>query len=108
VTGHAPRHLDRNITLVGRVIAGIENLAVLPRGTGPLGFYENADEMMQIRSVRLQSELSDSKTYEVLDTSSSAFADYVEGRTNRDEDWFVDPTGRIEICNLHPPVRETE
>ena len=40
VIGHAPRHLDRNIALVGRVIEGIEHLSSLPRGTGALGFYE--------------------------------------------------------------------
>ena len=34
VIGHAPRHLDRNIALVGRVISGIEHLSSLPRGTG--------------------------------------------------------------------------
>jgi peptidylprolyl isomerase len=40
VIGHAPRNLDRNVTLVGRVVAGMELLSVLPRGTGDLGFYE--------------------------------------------------------------------
>ena len=33
VIGHAPRHLDRNIALVGRVIDGIDKLSSLPRGT---------------------------------------------------------------------------
>lgn len=40
VTGQAPRHLDRNVTLVGRVVQGMELLSALPRGTGALGFYE--------------------------------------------------------------------
>src|SRR3546814_13026910 len=40
VIGHAPRHLDRNIALVGRVIAGIEHLSSLPRGPAPLGVYD--------------------------------------------------------------------
>src|SRR5690606_34133033 len=39
VIGHAPRHLDRNIALVGRVVSGIEHLSSLPRGTEALGFY---------------------------------------------------------------------
>src|SRR3546814_4538217 len=43
VIGHAPRHLDRNIALVGRVIAGIEHLSSLPRGTAPLGHYEDPE-----------------------------------------------------------------
>jgi peptidylprolyl isomerase len=34
VTGQSPRQLDRNITVVGRVVQGIELLSVLPRGTG--------------------------------------------------------------------------
>lgn len=36
VIGHSPRHLDRNITLVGRVVDGMERLSVLPRGSGDL------------------------------------------------------------------------
>ncbi|HRE44424.1 MAG TPA: peptidylprolyl isomerase, partial [Terricaulis sp.] len=36
VIGHAPRHLDRNVTLLGRVLQGMEHLSVMPRGTGPL------------------------------------------------------------------------
>jgi cyclophilin family peptidyl-prolyl cis-trans isomerase len=41
VIGQAPRHLDRNIALVGRVVAGIELLSSLPRGTGPLVFMKS-------------------------------------------------------------------
>ena len=107
VTGHAPRHLDRNITLVGRVVSGIEELTTLPRGTAALGFYESADEMTPIVSVKLGSEIEpqDRPKVEILRTDSDEFSDYVRSRTYRNEDWFVEPTGRIEICNLHPPTR---
>ena len=44
VIGHAPRHLDRNVTLFGRVVQGMELLSALPRGTGPLGFYEKPEQ----------------------------------------------------------------
>src|SRR5690606_9568936 len=37
VTGHAPRQLDRNITVVGRVVQGMELLSALPRGPAPAG-----------------------------------------------------------------------
>ncbi len=40
VIGHSPRHLDRNVTLVGRVLQGMDLLSVLPRGKAALGFYE--------------------------------------------------------------------
>ncbi|NNF17425.1 MAG: peptidylprolyl isomerase, partial [Gammaproteobacteria bacterium] len=110
VTGHAPRHLDRNITLVGRVLHGIENLTVLPRGTGPLGFYENVEQQVPVKGIRLGSDadVKDPITLEVMRTDSAAFGAYVTGRTHRNEDWFVDPTGRIELCNLRPPVRQVD
>src|SRR5262249_26333740 len=48
VIGHSPRHLDRNVTLVGRVVKGIELLSVLPRGTGSLGFYEKPEQRVPL------------------------------------------------------------
>src|SRR6266702_3784612 len=39
VIGQSPRHLDRNVTLLGRVVFGMERLSVMPRGSGTLGFY---------------------------------------------------------------------
>ncbi len=107
ISGHAPRHLDRNITLAGRVLSGIENLTTLPRGTGTLGFYESAEELTPIVSIRLGTEIAeeDRIDIEIMRTDTAAFADYVESRTFRYEEWFTDPTGRIEICNINPPVR---
>lgn len=107
ITGHAPRHLDRNITLAGRVISGIEHLSVLPRGTGTLGFYESAEEYAPIVSIRLGDDIAeeDRVNLQIMRTDTSAFADYVLSRTYRNEEWFLEPTGRIEICNVIPPVR---
>ena len=106
VTGHAPRHLDKNITLVGRVLSGIELLSVLPRGTGALGFYESEEQLTPIRSVQLGSELAEMAGLQVMRTDSQPFLEYVNGRTHRKNEWFVDPTGKIELCNLHPPVKK--
>ncbi|KZY13898.1 peptidylprolyl isomerase, partial [Erythrobacter sp. HI0038] len=55
VIGHAPRHLDRNIALVGRIVEGMEHLSSLPRGSGALGFYtaEEADKRTPILAVRV-------------------------------------------------------
>jgi peptidylprolyl isomerase len=48
VIGHAPRHLDRNIAIVGRVIDGIDRLSALPRGTEALGFYKEESQHVPI------------------------------------------------------------
>jgi peptidylprolyl isomerase len=107
VIGQAPRHLDRNVTLLGRVVRGMELLSVMPRGSGTLGFYEHAGERTPIRSLRLAADVPESERtpLEVLRTDTATFAAYVEARRNRHEEWFKVPAGRIDVCNIPVPVR---
>jgi peptidylprolyl isomerase len=107
VIGQAPRHLDRNVTLVGRVLQGMELLSVMPRGTGPLGFYESPTQRTIIRSVRLGSELpaGERLNLETLRTDSATFREVVDSRRTRRDTWFLEPTGRINLCNVPLPVR---
>ncbi|WAC23819.1 peptidylprolyl isomerase [Blastomonas sp. SL216] len=108
VIGHAPRHLDRNIALVGRVIEGIEHMSSLARGTGPLGFYETAEERTAIRSVRLVSDLPEAQRpkFEYLDSLSESFAAYADARKNRKDAFFNIPAGGADICNIPVPIRK--
>ena len=107
VIGHAPRHLDQNIALVGRVISGIEHLSSLPRGTGALGFYETEAERVPIASVRIATELpeADQPRFEYLSTESDSFARYADARANRRDPFFIKPAGGADICNIPVPVR---
>lgn len=109
VIGHAPRHLDRNIALVGRIIGGMEHLSSLPRGSGALGFYaqDEADMRTPILSLRLASELPEEERplYEYLATGTQTFARYVEARVNRRDLFFIAPAGGADICNVPVPVR---
>lgn len=108
VIGHSPRHLDRNITLVGRVIQGMEHLTTLPRGTGPLGFYEQVAQRVPIRSLRLAADVpaNERAALEVFRTDTSTFGKLVESRRNRREPWFIEPVGKVELCNVPIPVRQ--
>jgi peptidylprolyl isomerase len=110
VTGHSPRHLDRNVVLVGRVMQGMELLTTLPRGTGPLGFYESKDEQVAIESIRFASDLPEDQRVglKVLRTDTETFRQLVEARRYRAEDWFVDPADNIGLCNVPIPVRAAE
>ena len=108
VIGHAPRHLDRNIALVGRVIEGIEHLSSLPRGTGALGFYESAEERVPILSVRMGSEVKGLPAYQYLSTESASFAAYADARANRRDPFFIHPAGGADICNIPVPVRRVK
>lgn len=107
VIGQAPRHLDRNVTLVGRVLQGMELLSVMPRGSGPLGFYETPAERTRITSVRLASDLPEAERVplETLRTDSATFEAVIESRRSRRESWFLQSTDRINVCNVPLPVR---
>ncbi len=108
VIGHGPRQLDRNITLVGRVVQGMEHLASLPRGTGPLGFYEEARQRTPIATVRVAADLPDggpAGKLEALRTDSASFEALVEARRNRRDAWYKQPAGYIDLCSVLLPVR---
>lgn len=107
VIGHAPRHLDRNVTLLGRVLQGMELLSALPRGSGPMGFYETAAQRVPINQLRIAAEVPEPERshLEVLRTDTAAFRALIESRRNRREDWFQRPAGRLEIGNVPVPVR---
>ncbi len=110
VIGHAPRHLDRNIALVGRVIEGMEHLSSLPRGKGELGFYAEfeKDKRTPILSVRVASDLpaGEQPRFEYLSTESATFAAYAEAIANRRDPFFITPAGGADICNIRVPVRQ--
>jgi peptidylprolyl isomerase len=107
VIGQAPRHLDRNVTLLGRVVQGMELLSALPRGTGPLGFYEKPEQRALLKSVRVAADVSANEraNLEVLRTDTPLFQDLIESRRNRHEDWFHFQSGHIELCSVPIPVR---
>jgi peptidylprolyl isomerase len=107
VIGQSPRQLDLNIATVGRVIQGMELLAALPRGTGGGGFYEEASQMLPIKSVRLAADVdaSERSGLEIMRTDTPTFSALVESRRNRSDDWYLKPAGKIEVCNVPIPVR---
>jgi len=107
VDGQSPRQLDRNITLVGRVVDGMELLSVLPRGTGPLGFYEDPAQRVPIKAIRLSSDVPEAERtkLQVLRTDTPLFDAVVESRRNRHDDWYKRPAGHIDLCNVTVPTR---
>jgi peptidylprolyl isomerase len=108
VIGQAPRHLDRNVVLLGRVIQGMDLLSIMPRGHAEMGFYETPAQRTPIRSVRVAADVPEAERahLEILRTDTPTFTALVESRRNRSEDWFVTPVGHIEVCNVPLPVRQ--
>lgn len=108
VIGNAPRHLDRNITVVGRVIDGMPLLSVLPRGAGAMGFYEKPEQRVPIKSVRLAADVPEEQRskLEILRTDSASFKAVAEAQRNRGGPWTKVAAGHVDLCNVPIPVRQ--
>jgi peptidylprolyl isomerase len=107
VIGHAPRHLDRNIAVVGRVIEGIDKLSSLPRGTEALGFYKDKAQAAPIARIRLASDIpaAERPAFEYMDTGSASFGSYLRVRATRHDEFYNRPAGGVDLCNVQVPVR---
>lgn len=107
VIGHAPRQLDRNITVVGRVVWGMEHLSALPRSNTPQGFYEQPEQRIPIRAIRVAADVPEPERadLEVIRTDTPTFRALIESRRNRRDEWYKVPAGAIDLCNVPIPVR---
>lgn len=107
VIGQSPRHLDRNITSVGRVVQGMELLSVMARGPAPMGFYQQAGQRTPLQAVRVAADVppSERTALEVFRTEGPFWAAVLESRRNRREPWYQRPAGHIDLCNVAVPVR---
>jgi peptidylprolyl isomerase len=85
----------------------MELLSTLPRGTGGLGFYEDEQQHVPLRAVRVAADVpaAERVPLEVLRTDTPTFQELVDARRTRREGWFLDKVGRIELCNVPLPVR---
>jgi peptidylprolyl isomerase len=107
VIGHAPRQLDRNVTLLGRVVQGMELISALPRGPAPMGFYDKPQMRVPIKAIRVAADVpvSERTDLELLRTDRPIFQELIEARRNRREEWFKRQAGKIELSNVPLPVR---
>ena len=107
VSGHSPRQLDRNVALFGRVVWGMELLAIMPRGPAPMGFYDKPEMRVPIREIRVAADVpAEQRTkLELLRTDTQTFTDLIEARRNRQDEWYKYQANRIDVCNVPMPVR---
>jgi len=105
VIGHAPRHLDRNIAVVGRIVSGLEQMSSLPRGTEALGFYKERSSDVLIVKAQLATVLPAAERPRFEYLSGPSLAAYLHARKNRQDDFFIRPAGGADLCNINVPVR---
>jgi cyclophilin family peptidyl-prolyl cis-trans isomerase len=93
------RRLDRNYTVVGRIIEGMQYLSALPRSNAPLGFYASEAERTPIVAVRLASDMpaAERPKFEYRSTDNPRFAALIGLRTNPQG---LTSLGGIDVCDV--------
>ncbi|MEJ6005118.1 peptidylprolyl isomerase [Paucibacter sp. AS339] len=106
VIGQAPRGLDLNITVVGRVLKGIELLASLQRGGPNMGFYDKAEQRTSILRLRLLADIpvAERPALQVLRTDGKTWPQLLQSRRSRGG-WFVHQHQHVDLCGLNVPTR---
>ena len=110
IIGHSPRNLDRQLTMLGRVVQGMEIMSAFPRGTGEAGFYKTPAEYRRYADIKVAADVPASQrtNLEIMRTDSAAFATLVNSRRWRKDDFYKQPVGRIGLCNITVPVRAVD
>ncbi|WP_412546258.1 peptidylprolyl isomerase [Maricaulis sp. MIT060901] len=110
VIGHAPRYLDRNTTVFGRVLEGMDHIQAIRRGDAAVNSGVIADPAGRdpIVSMRVAADLpvDEQPRFEVMDTRGEAFFNAKDASRNRTHEWFINtPPPVIEACRMPAPVR---
>lgn len=109
VIGQAPRYLDRNLTVFGRVVWGMDVAQRIKRGpTLKNGIIEEDLDRTWIKRMRLASSLEENERLDiyVADTNSKGFKDRLKDRRNRKDKWFHHkPPKVLDVCQVPIPAR---
>ncbi len=109
VIGQSPRYLDRNLTVFGRVVWGMDVVQRIKRGPArENGIIEKDLERSWIQRMRLVSSLEQHERLDiwVADTNSTGFRKSLKERRNRSHKWFHHkPPKVLDICQVPVPVR---
>ncbi len=109
VIGQAPRYLDRNLTIFGRVVWGMDVVQRIKRGpTLENGIIEEDLKRTWIKRMQLASSLEEEQRLEiyVADTNSSGFKKVLRERRNRSNKFFHHQPPRVlDVCQVPVPAR---
>ncbi len=112
VIGQAPRYLDRNLNVFGRVVEGMSIVQRIVRGPeSNAGVFLDDTSATRIRSLKLMSELPENEreTTYVMDTSSAVFKDLLDGRRKREQKFFKHkPPPVLDVCQVPISARLTK
>ena len=104
VIGQAPRYLDRNMNVFGRVVDGMMALQSIKRGESMhSGVIRDETARSRIRSMKLASDIpkEERQSAFVMDTASEGFEDLLKDRRNRKQKFFHNkPPKVLDVCQV--------
>lgn len=104
VIGQAPRYLDRNMNVFGRVIHGMEAVQRIRRGpANDNGIIRDDAEASRIRRLQLAADLPEDgrPTAYVMDSASPGFSDLLTERRERQQRFFHHrPPEVLDACQV--------
>lgn len=104
VIGQAPRYLDRNLTIFGRVVLGMDVVQRIRRGPAlENGIIARDEDRSRISAMKLGAELdkAEQQRIYVMDTSSKGFSDYLDARRKRNDAFFhKKPPPVLDVCQV--------
>ncbi len=102
--GGPQRYLDRNITVFGRVIEGMEHFHRLNRKKRDDAVFNpisSIDVLADITS-------SDTSQFKVMKSDSASFLALIEERKNRVGDWYVETPDYVDVCSVPIPTERVK
>jgi len=112
VIGQAPRYLDRNMNIFGRVIHGMDVVQRIQRGpANENGIIQDETTSSRIRGMKLASEIPKNERLSafVIDTNSKEFEKTLKNRRNRKQAFFHNkPPEALDICQIPMAGRITK
>lgn len=99
------RYLDRNMTVFGNVVQGMEHVQSLRRVAPPASPDDDLGETILSARIAANMPAGERPALEILRSETPLFAEYVESRRNRPEDFFYFRPDHVDICALSVPVR---
>jgi peptidylprolyl isomerase len=112
VMGQAPRYLDRNMNVFGRVIHGMEAVQRIRRGpASDNGIIRDDTAASRIRGIVLAADIPEEERRDayVMDTGSAGFADLLDDRRERKQRFFHNqPPKVLDACQVPMAGRLTQ
>ena len=101
------RYLDRNLTVFGYVIDGMEHIQTLQR-TNRASLDDALLQRNLIKTAEIASDIQPQSrpAYEIMRAGTSSYAEFLQRRENRAGEFFVHQFDYADICSIVLPIRK--